>query len=433
MPNDNLNDDRDTVAACEHSVIDSAMSATSCKNIDDAIACFEKATGSLNGNKLRRIAEVARELKSADFGILLYKWIDIRLYKWIDQSLKSFPRTGDRLANEWIVVGSMYQSQRTLFAGPLVHRQEDHGDITECVIASRGQVEARFLALWARYMDCDGTMPRSDRLIPKPYKEMCETFRAAYVDSVADRVVPPSQRHARQALLMLSNVFDFPEYKDFQIRDIAAECQKIRKFLDIEHDDLEVLVEDTASPKDSLAWLRLGSVYIDACNHIAGIPIEVMSRHPNTRNEPRAPKQYLRRALCCFSHGRCEKLSMYRNWFDLKLDTHHQTIANLRDVTDDHMEIEGSLIRGYAEIGRELHTKAKRDGQSAALMQETHIYSELLGPRSTATAPNVQNGAEQARMSGLLVMWCAFMLGLLFYFGERYEAHEAPGVQRGRR
>lgn len=76
------------------------------------------------------------------------------------------------------------------------------------------------------------------------------------------------------------------------------------------------------------------------------------------------------------------------------------------------MEIEGSLIRGYAEIGRELHKKAKRDRQSAALMQETHIYSELLCPRARPLHQTCKMGQSK---SECLVCWSCGVHSCLVY------------------
>lgn len=253
----------------------------------------------LTGDKLRGIAGAANELKSEKLCFLLYKWIDIRLPGWIDQSLKSFSETGEMIACEWNSVGSTYQEQRKLFDGPLAHRPADDGDITDCVIASRGQVEARLLARWSQYMDSNGTVPQ-----PYPHprtsynEEMRNAFREAYVDWTAACIGPPSQRHATQALLVLSELFNFPQYTDLKVQTAATECRENCSLLGVEHDDLALIAKDTPNPKDSDVWLRLGSIYVDACIHIAGLPIERASEQMKTRNSSRAQHQCLRVLDC---------------------------------------------------------------------------------------------------------------------------------------
>lgn len=109
-----------------------------------------------------------------------------------------------------------------------MRRQEDDGVITECVKASRGQVEARFLARWAQHMDVGGTVVQTTSRYPWKYDdEIRNAFQEAYVDWVAACIEPPSQHYATQALLVLPKLFVFPEYTDLKVRDAATECQKI--------------------------------------------------------------------------------------------------------------------------------------------------------------------------------------------------------------
>lgn len=368
------------------------------------MALFKKEMEPLSGDKLRGIAGAARELKSEKFSVLLYKWIDIRLPEWIDQSLEFSPETGKKIAREWTIVGWTYREQRKLFDEPLAHRPADDGDITECVIASRGQVEARFLARWAQYMDADGMVPQpNSHHWRNDYGGMHDAFQEAYFDWVAAFIETPSQRHTTQALFVLPKLFDFLDYEVLKVHNAAKECQKICSLLGVEHDDLAVLVEDTPRPRDSHVWLRLGSIYIDACIHVAGLPIEANSEQMYTRYNPQAPHQYLRRALCCFSHGQCEKLPMYRGWFDRELDLLHQDTKQLCEETDDDMEIGRRLNHGYAEIGRGLRDQAKRRRGCAAVMQKIHMYGELLGHRGTARGENVQEGVGQVRTPDLRI------------------------------
>lgn len=318
--------------------------AISRESTPDDVGIFEKAAAPWYGTRVHGIAKVARKVRTPTFGLLLHHCIS--------NQLRTHSRTDETLTSWWNSVISTYSRHRTLLYN------EEGADITECVLAGRGMLEAYFLDLQAA-LDQRGEKPHFP-----PYEDMDRTFRKAYVDSVAIGDIPPSQRNKKLALLLLSLTFDFPDYERLDIGDAAGIARTICSLIDdIQYQNTGVPADEDLSMEDPNAWYSLGCIYIHACNHVAEQPVPRSElRQLKIWHACSVPLLFLRQALHCFSQGHREKLSQYGAWF-------YNRIGSRSADLDAQCVI----------VGNELKRKAKSDldiGQ-AAWLQDIHLRTIL--------------------------------------------------------
>lgn len=254
-------------------------------NIVKAANYLQEHVGVVDDTKLQALAAIARSINQNTHS----HYLGLVLFVWIRDHLCSNTEYGSRAKEKFQRLERIYAEHNRLFY------EHGSGEVTNCIIAGRGTMEALVLESAIATSSCMGSWSR--------YSAWSATFREGYIKSVLQDMFSPKDEHRLLALLLIREDIHLGDYQGISFEEAVKIAKSVSILLSGSITGLSIPTGQDEVDKHS--WLVLGTLFNAACEFVAESPLVELLREKIERRFQRTnfPRKFLEMAICCFNEG----------------------------------------------------------------------------------------------------------------------------------